>query len=67
MNSAEPFDACWQRIDRAETHRKAAADAWNAWLENEPYFVTVDCQTRITACAMHRAAPHVAPTMVWGI
>jgi hypothetical protein len=32
-----PFDACWHRIERAESHRKAAADVWNAWLEYEPY------------------------------
>jgi hypothetical protein len=37
-----PFDPCWLRIDRAETHRQAAADCWNKWLEDEPYFISVD-------------------------
>jgi hypothetical protein len=32
-----PFEAAWQRIDRAETHRKAAAQAWNDWIEGNPY------------------------------
>lgn len=33
----DPFAACWHRIERAETHRQAAADIWNAWIEDEPY------------------------------
>lgn len=33
----EPFDACWRRIDRAEAHRKAASEVWNAFLKDEPY------------------------------
>lgn len=37
-----PFDACWLRIDRAEAHRKASADAWNDWLEGDPYFCSID-------------------------
>lgn len=37
-----PFAACWLRIDRAETHRKAAADVWNAFLEDKPYDVLLD-------------------------
>lgn len=36
-----PFEAAWRRFDRAETHRKAAAEVWNAWLEDEPYGFSV--------------------------
>ncbi len=32
-----PFQAAWQRIDRAATHRKAAVQLWNAWIDEEPY------------------------------
>lgn len=35
--SLQPFEASWHRLDRANEHRKAAADAWNTWLEDEPY------------------------------
>lgn len=40
----EPFAAAWHRIDRAETHRKAAADEWNEFLEDEPYDTVVHHQ-----------------------
>lgn len=35
------FDACWRRIDRASTHRAAAAAVWNKFLEQHPYEFTV--------------------------
>lgn len=38
---ANPFAACWHRIDRAEVHRRAAADAWNAYTEGEPHRCSV--------------------------
>jgi hypothetical protein len=37
-----PFDACWQRMERAETHRQSAADLWNKWLEDTAYICAVD-------------------------
>ena len=33
----QPFAASWHRIDRSATHRKAAADARNEWIKDEPY------------------------------
>lgn len=38
----EPFDACWRRVDRAETHRVAAAEVWNDFLKDHPYTFTLD-------------------------
>src|ERR1700687_6277214 len=34
---AEPFDVCWERIARADTHRDAIATAWNVFIEEESY------------------------------
>jgi hypothetical protein len=34
---AEPFDVCWERIARADTHRDAIATAWNAFIEEESH------------------------------
>jgi hypothetical protein len=31
------FDACWQRLERAADHRKAAVKVWNEYLEPHPY------------------------------
>lgn len=33
----EPFDNCWERIRRADTHRDAIAALWNAFIEEESY------------------------------
>jgi hypothetical protein len=33
----KPFDVCWERIKRAQTHRHAIVNIWNAFLEEEPY------------------------------
>jgi hypothetical protein len=35
------FDACWRRIDRASTHRAAAAAVWNQFLDQHPYEFTL--------------------------
>lgn len=35
--SREPFDGVWERIERAQTHRKAFGDEWNAFCETQPY------------------------------
>lgn len=32
-----PFEGCWQRINRAATHRQTAVSEWNAFLDSEPY------------------------------
>lgn len=34
---AEPFEVCWQRVERAEAHNEAMARAWNTFIEDEPY------------------------------
>src|SRR6266571_3971800 len=31
------FVGCWQRIERAEAHRKAFAEAWNSFCDDVPY------------------------------
>jgi len=40
-----PFDCCWQRIERAETHSGILAKAWNSFIEAEPYGVALDIET----------------------
>jgi hypothetical protein len=39
MTNRKPFDLCWDRILRAEVHSDAAAKAWNAFIERDPYGV----------------------------
>jgi hypothetical protein len=36
-----PFEVCWERIARAETHRDAIAAKWNAFIEDESYETSV--------------------------
>jgi hypothetical protein len=33
----EPFDVCWDRMARAETHREAIAKVWAAFLDEDGY------------------------------
>jgi hypothetical protein len=33
----EPFESCWQRIDRAAVHSAEAAKVWNGYLEGHPF------------------------------
>lgn len=35
--SSDLFDACWDRLERAATHRRAAIEVWNTYLEPHPY------------------------------
>lgn len=32
-----PFDACWDRLERAEEHNSALAAIWNEYLDDEPF------------------------------
>lgn len=32
-----PFDACWDRLERAEEHSSALATMWNEYLDDEPF------------------------------
>jgi len=32
-----PFEGCWQRIEWADAHRKTFAEAWNRFIEDDPY------------------------------
>ena len=32
-----PFDACWDRLDRIGTHRVALAQIWNEYIESHPF------------------------------
>lgn len=35
--SFSPFQTCWDRVDRAEIHRKASIDIWNALHDDDVY------------------------------
>lgn len=37
MNSRNPFDGCWDRIARAESHGEAASFEWNDYIETNPF------------------------------
>jgi hypothetical protein len=39
---SEPFDSCWERIERAATHRKTSIEIWNAFIEDHPYHFSLD-------------------------
>lgn len=39
---ADPFDACWLRVDRASAHRVELADLWHKFIEDEPYEFALD-------------------------
>ena len=32
-----PFEVCWRRIERAQTHREAIAKIWHAFIDTDPY------------------------------
>ena len=32
-----PFDACWDRLERADEHRSVLATIWNEYLDDEPF------------------------------
>lgn len=32
-----PFDACWDRLERAEEHNSALVTIWNEYLDDEPF------------------------------
>lgn len=32
-----PFDACWDRLDRMESHRVALGQVWNDFIEDHPF------------------------------
>lgn len=32
-----PFDACWDRLERADDHSSAMATIWNEYLDDEPF------------------------------
>ena len=35
--SSRPFDVCWERVARADTHRKAMVSAWKSFADRNPY------------------------------
>jgi hypothetical protein len=41
MRSFRPFEACWERIKRAETHSASLAEAWNSLLVTDNYTAVV--------------------------
>ena len=36
-----PFDACWDRLERADVHRSVLATIWNEYLDDEPFDVSL--------------------------
>lgn len=44
MSPLLSFESCRERVQRAQAHNKAFADAWNAFLADEPYtpFIRID-------------------------
>ena len=38
----EPFDACWQRLDRADSHRREAIEIWNEYTSTHPCNYSLD-------------------------
>lgn len=38
----EPFDACWQRLDRADAHRREAIELWNEFTSTHPCSYSLD-------------------------
>lgn len=34
---SDPFAGCWDRLDRARTHRAEALEAWSSFLDEDPY------------------------------
>jgi hypothetical protein len=36
-----PFDSCWDRLDRVSSHRVALAQIWNEYIEGHPYDVAL--------------------------
>ena len=41
-----PFDAIWQRIERASAHHKRFGEKWNAHLDAHPYDTTVNIDSK---------------------
>mgnify|MGYP001584367912 CR=1 FL=1 len=41
---SEPFNACWDRLERASTHRGNLTTVWNEYIEEDPYDVTLTHQ-----------------------
>ena len=39
--SENPFDACWNRLDRVSSHRIALAEIWNNYIGGHPYDVSL--------------------------
>lgn len=36
-----PFDSCWDRLDRISSHRVALAEIWNEFIDDHPYDSTL--------------------------
>jgi hypothetical protein len=36
-----PFEGCWQRIERANSHRIALGETWNDFIDDDPYTAVV--------------------------
>lgn len=48
MLSSMPFNGCRQRIERAKAHREALAEAWEHFLDSNPYRVIVHMENNGT-------------------
>lgn len=41
MELEHPFDACWDRLDRADQHRTHLAAIWNEYIDGDPFDISV--------------------------
>lgn len=54
-----PFQNCWDRVERAEAHSKALSESWNSFLEDDTYSVE--------SCVYHDGTGAIFVTPKYGI
>jgi hypothetical protein len=53
-----PFDACWERLDRIASHRSNLAEIWNDFIDGHPYdFALVHEGAGVYVLEVHQTAP----------
>jgi len=57
--SENPFDACWNRLDRVSSHPAALAEIWNYYIADHPY----DCSVVHTGEGVHLLEVHQTQPM----
>lgn len=63
-----PFDECWDRIERAKTHRDAGSAAWNAFVaEEDAYETSVEVDDNGTAGMWVEQVKPIPPVIAFEI